>query len=104
MTLPANYRLFINTFVENLGNKKKSNKALENFISVDEYKEISKSFFSYDWEKDSDEFCFERLEAFIQGYFKNKPKVDSSKFLTDRVVYRGEFDQIESIPSVFELK
>lgn len=95
-------RIFIMAHINNLGNLENSLTDLvflgDETISVSDYDRLGKRYFTMGYYKL--EFDVDKAKKFIQDNFK----IDNSKFLTNSVVYRGEFDQLEYIPSAFELK
>lgn len=83
-------RLFIMAHIDNLGNIENSLVDLvflgDETISVSDYDRLGKRYFTMGYS--NLEFDVNKTKKFIQDNFK----VDNSKFLTNRVVYRGEFD------------
>ena len=98
-------RIFIMAHINNLGVVENALIDLvflgDETISISDYDRLSKRYFTMGVKVL--EFDCELVKDFIEKHF-NHSTYNPDKYRTERVIYRGEFDQVESIPNAFYLK
>jgi len=104
-TIAKTDRIFIMAHINNLGILENALVDLvflgDETISVSDYDRLAKRYFTMGVKVL--EFDVLKAKEIVANDFKMAP-YDPDKYRTERIIYRGEFDQVESIPNAFYLK